>query len=62
MIPRPAQQPPAPARAFPTGAPGTGALVEHALATGHGRWWTDRAVRPRAVAVTCGGHASPREV
>ncbi|WP_406082402.1 GNAT family N-acetyltransferase [Streptomyces zaomyceticus] len=57
MIPHPAQQPPSPARAFPTGEPGTRALVEHALATGHGRWWTDRRDRPRAVAVTCGGHA-----
>ncbi|WP_103507594.1 GNAT family N-acetyltransferase [Streptomyces sp. SM13] len=57
MIPYPAQQPPSPARVFPTGELGTGALVEHTLATGQGRWWTDRRDRPRAVAVTCAGHA-----
>ncbi|MFF9011986.1 GNAT family N-acetyltransferase [Streptomyces sp. NPDC014870] len=57
MFPHPSHQPPAPARAFPTGAPGTAALTEHVLATGHGRWWTDRAERPRAVAVSCGDHA-----
>ncbi|MFE5480937.1 hypothetical protein [Streptomyces sp. NPDC056527] len=43
MIPHPALQPPAPARAFPTGGRGTTALAEHVLATGHGTWWTDRA-------------------
>ncbi|MFD7326311.1 GNAT family N-acetyltransferase [Streptomyces sp. NPDC059875] len=57
MIPHPAQQPPAAARAFPSGAPGTATLAEHVLATGHGTWWTDRAERPRVVAVTCGDHA-----
>ncbi|MFD6025245.1 GNAT family N-acetyltransferase [Streptomyces griseoluteus] len=32
-------------------------MAEHVLATGHGTWWTDRAVQPRAVALTSGGHA-----
>ncbi|MFG2292872.1 GNAT family N-acetyltransferase [Streptomyces sp. NPDC048603] len=40
-------------RWFPAGAAGPGALVEHALATGHGRWWADRKVRPRVLAVSC---------
>ncbi|MFG2430760.1 GNAT family N-acetyltransferase [Streptomyces sp. NPDC048590] len=57
MIPHPSHRPPASARVFLTGAPGTAALAEHVLSTGHGRWWTDRADRPRVVAVTCGGHA-----
>ncbi|MFE4589253.1 GNAT family N-acetyltransferase [Streptomyces laurentii] len=57
MIPHVSHQPPAPARVFLSGAPGTGALAEHVLATGHGQWWTDRAEEPRVVAVTCGGHA-----
>ncbi|MER8236582.1 GNAT family N-acetyltransferase [Streptomyces sp. NPDC094049] len=57
MIPHPAHQPPAPARAFVSGAPGTGALAEHVIATRQGSWWTDRPARPRVVAVTCGGHA-----
>ncbi|MFI6423326.1 GNAT family N-acetyltransferase [Streptomyces sp. NPDC050842] len=57
MIPHPSHQPPASARAFLTGAPGTAALAEHVLATGHGQWWTDRADRPRVVAVSCGDHA-----
>ncbi|MFF0429113.1 GNAT family N-acetyltransferase [Streptomyces sp. NPDC004520] len=57
MIPHPAHQPPACARVFPVGAPGTTALVEHVLATGHGTWWTDRAEHLRVIAVTCGDHA-----
>ncbi|GHE47167.1 hypothetical protein GCM10018785_16030 [Streptomyces longispororuber] len=57
MIPHPAHQPPGPARLFRSGGPGTAALAEHVLATGHGTWWTDRAERPRAIAVTCGDHA-----
>ncbi|MER5202165.1 GNAT family N-acetyltransferase [Streptomyces sp. NPDC002825] len=57
MIPHPAHQPPAPARAFPSDAPGTAALAEHVLATGHGRWWTDRPDRPRVIAVSCARHA-----
>ncbi|MEU4063096.1 GNAT family N-acetyltransferase [Streptomyces wedmorensis] len=57
MIPHPAHQPPAAARAFPIGAPGTATLAEHVLSTGHGTWWTDRPVRPRVIAVTSGRHA-----
>ncbi|MFD6249105.1 GNAT family N-acetyltransferase [Streptomyces roseolus] len=57
MIPHPAHQPPSAARAFPTGAPGTAALAEHVLATGHGTWWTDHPVHPRVIAVTSGRHA-----
>lgn len=57
MIPHPAHQPPACARVFPVGGPGTAAVAEHVLATGHGTWWTDRAEHPRAIAVTCGDHA-----
>ncbi|MGW6395313.1 GNAT family N-acetyltransferase [Streptomyces sp. NPDC055103] len=57
MIPYPSHQPPAPARVFLSRAPGTRALAEHVLATGHGQWWTDRSQEPRVVAVTCGGHA-----
>ncbi|MFJ6353221.1 GNAT family N-acetyltransferase [Streptomyces sp. NPDC054835] len=57
MIPHPAHQPPACARVFPVGGPGTAALAEHVLATGHGTWWTDRTERPRVIAVTCGDHA-----
>ncbi|MFE5589428.1 GNAT family N-acetyltransferase [Streptomyces sp. NPDC056549] len=57
MIPHPPHQPPAPARVFLSGTPGTRALAEHVLATGHGQWWTDRAKEPRVVAVTCAGHA-----
>ncbi|MFB6633878.1 GNAT family N-acetyltransferase [Streptomyces sp. NPDC056362] len=57
MIPHASHQPPAPARVFLSGAPGTAALAEHVLSTGHGQWWTDRAHEPRVVAVTCGGHA-----
>lgn len=33
------------------------ALAEHALATGHGRWFADRSAEPRVLAVACGGHA-----
>ncbi|MER5889132.1 GNAT family N-acetyltransferase [Streptomyces sp. NPDC001941] len=43
-------------RHFATGVPGSAALAEHVLTSGHGTWWTDRPVRPRVVAVTCGGH------
>ncbi|KOG33762.1 MULTISPECIES: GNAT family N-acetyltransferase [Streptomyces] len=57
LIPHPAHQPPSCARSFPVGAPGTATLAEHVLTTGHGTWWTDRPVRPRAVAVTSGRHA-----
>ncbi|MET9883139.1 GNAT family N-acetyltransferase [Streptomyces sp. NPDC006430] len=47
---------PALARWFPGGAPGVAALPEHVLATGNGRWWADRAVDPRVVAVSSGDH------
>ncbi|MGW5778812.1 GNAT family N-acetyltransferase [Streptomyces sp. NPDC003863] len=57
MIPHPAHQPPACARVFPVGGPGTAALAEHVLTTGHGTWWTDHPAHPRVVAVTCGDHA-----
>ncbi|MEU8761976.1 GNAT family N-acetyltransferase [Streptomyces sp. NPDC048659] len=56
MIPHPAHRPPSAARAFLTAGPGTAALAEHVLATGHGRWWSDRADRPRLVGVSCAGH------
>ncbi|QHC24571.1 GNAT family N-acetyltransferase [Streptomyces sp. GS7] len=41
---------------FTAGPPGTKALAEHALTPGAGRWWTDRPVAPRAVAVACADH------
>ncbi|MFI6875703.1 GNAT family N-acetyltransferase [Streptomyces sp. NPDC050400] len=47
---------PAPDRWFPAGVPGPAAIGEHALRTGNGRWWADRAVRPRTLAVSCAGH------
>ncbi|MFD0268253.1 GNAT family N-acetyltransferase [Streptomyces sp. NPDC127106] len=40
-------------RWFSAGAAGPAALVEHSLATGTGRWWADRAVQPRVLAVSC---------
>ncbi|MFI2187047.1 GNAT family N-acetyltransferase [Streptomyces sioyaensis] len=36
--------------------PGAAALAEHALVPGAGRWWADRAVDPRAIAVACADH------
>ncbi|KOV60319.1 acetyltransferase [Streptomyces sp. MMG1121] len=56
MIEIPAPDPRALARWFPTGAPGPATIGEHALATGIGRWWADRPVQPRTVAVACAGH------
>jgi hypothetical protein len=47
---------PALSRWFPAGAPGPAALAEHVLATGTGRFWADRAVQPRAIAVDCAAH------
>ncbi|MGW2582258.1 GNAT family N-acetyltransferase [Streptomyces virginiae] len=47
---------PALARWFPGGAPGVAALPEHVLTTSGGRWWADRAVDPRVVAVSSGDH------
>ncbi|MGG2464110.1 GNAT family N-acetyltransferase [Streptomyces sp. RGM 3693] len=41
---------------FAAGPPGATALAEHALAPGAGRWWADRPVAPRAVAVACADH------
>ncbi|MFE0173683.1 GNAT family N-acetyltransferase [Streptomyces sp. NPDC059002] len=42
---------------FPSDDPGPGPIGEHALATGVGHWWADRAVRPQVIAVSCAGHA-----
>ncbi|MFD5512449.1 GNAT family N-acetyltransferase [Streptomyces sp. NPDC127051] len=42
---------------FPAGSPGIGALAEHVLRTGNGRWWCDRPGNPRILAVSCGDHA-----
>lgn len=47
---------PALARWFPGGSPGVSALPEHVISTGRGRWWADRAVDPRTVAVSSGDH------
>lgn len=47
---------PALSRWFPAGAPGPAALAEHVLTTGIGRFWADRAVQPRAIAVDCAAH------
>ncbi|MGW1891286.1 GNAT family N-acetyltransferase [Streptomyces sp. NPDC002004] len=41
---------------FSAGRPGPATIGEHMLTTGVGRWWADRAVRPRAVAAACAGH------
>ncbi|MFI6355620.1 GNAT family N-acetyltransferase [Streptomyces sp. NPDC050743] len=41
---------------FPTHLPGPATIGEHVLATGVGRWWADRPVQPRVVAVSCAGH------
>ncbi|MEV5129778.1 GNAT family N-acetyltransferase [Streptomyces sp. NPDC053705] len=40
---------------FPVGAFGVSALAEHALVARTGRWWADRPVAPRVMAVECGG-------
>ncbi|WP_369216156.1 GNAT family N-acetyltransferase [Streptomyces flavofungini] len=47
---------PAVARWFDSGAPESSALAEHVAATGVGAWWGDRALSPRAVAVSCAGN------
>lgn len=47
---------PALTRWFPAGSPGPALIGEHALTTGAGQWWADRAEQPRALAVSCGGH------
>ncbi|MCX5380831.1 GNAT family N-acetyltransferase [Streptomyces sp. NBC_00091] len=41
---------------FPAGAPGVAALAEHVLTTGNGRWWADRSLAPRVLAVESGDH------
>ncbi|MFI9045475.1 GNAT family N-acetyltransferase [Streptomyces sp. NPDC053427] len=51
----PGQLPPLPDW-FTTGHPGATVLAEHALVSGTGRWWADRAADPRAMAVTCADH------
>ncbi|MYW62627.1 GNAT family N-acetyltransferase [Streptomyces sp. SID8379] len=51
---------PALARWFPAGTPGPAAVGEHALRTGNGRWWADRPVQPRALAVSCADHVMLR--
>ncbi|WP_438310255.1 GNAT family N-acetyltransferase [Streptomyces sp. HUAS TT3] len=56
MINLPSHRLPALVRWFPTGAPGSGALTEHVLTTEAGRWWVDRVIQPRAIAVECGDH------
>lgn len=56
MINLPSHRLPALVRWFPTGAPGSGALTEHVLITEAGRWWVDRVIQRRAIAVECGDH------
>ncbi|MHB9855775.1 GNAT family N-acetyltransferase [Streptomyces krungchingensis] len=48
------------ARWFPTGLPGTATIAEHVLGTDVGRWWADRPVQPRTIAVSCAGHVALR--
>ncbi|MFI1471292.1 GNAT family N-acetyltransferase [Streptomyces wuyuanensis] len=47
---------PALGRWFPTGSPGPGAMAEHVLSTGNGRWWADRPDKPRVLAAACADH------
>lgn len=56
MINLPPHRLPALAGWFPTAAPGPSALTEHALTTEAGRWWVDRVIQPRVIAVECGHH------
>ncbi|WP_328885643.1 GNAT family N-acetyltransferase [Streptomyces sp. NBC_00316] len=56
MIELPPHQLPAHSRWFPAAAPGPAALAEHVLTAGTGRFWADRAVQPRAIAVDCAAH------
>jgi hypothetical protein len=56
MLPLRPSQYPAPDAWFSIGGPGPAALAEHVLTTGSGRWWADRAVQPRAVALDCADH------
>lgn len=57
MIELPLHQLPSYLRWFPGGAAGPSALAEHVLATRTGHLWADRPERPRAMAVSCAGHA-----
>ncbi|WP_328548860.1 GNAT family N-acetyltransferase [Streptomyces platensis] len=41
---------------FTAGPPVATALAEHAQVQGAGRWWADRPVDPRAIAVSCADH------
>ncbi|MFJ2740878.1 GNAT family N-acetyltransferase [Streptomyces sp. NPDC087440] len=41
---------------FPAGLPGPTCVGEHALSTGTGQWWADRAEQPRTLAVSVAGH------
>ncbi|WP_435601874.1 GNAT family N-acetyltransferase [Streptomyces sp. bgisy130] len=56
MIELSADQLPSLSHWFTADAPGTTALAEHALVSGAGHWWADRATDPRAVAVACADH------
>ncbi|MGW8554941.1 hypothetical protein [Streptomyces tubercidicus] len=56
MIELSSDQLPALSQWFVADSPGAAALAEHALISGAGRWWGDRAVAPRAVAVACADH------
>lgn len=56
MIELKSHQLPSPADWFPAGLPGPACVGEHALGTGIGQWWADRAAQPRALAVSVAGH------
>ncbi|MGW7385735.1 GNAT family N-acetyltransferase [Streptomyces sp. NPDC054794] len=62
MIELSPRQLPALTRWFPAGTAGPAAIGEHVLTTGVGRWWADRADRPRVVAVSCAGHVVLRGI
>ncbi|MFB6601953.1 GNAT family N-acetyltransferase [Streptomyces noursei] len=56
MIELSSRQLPDPNAWLADGPPGAIALAEHALLTGTGHWWADRAHDPRAVVVACADH------
>ncbi|MEU5776970.1 GNAT family N-acetyltransferase [Streptomyces venezuelae] len=56
MMQLPPHHLPAVPRWFAPGSPGPASLPEHVTTTGVGHWWADRALDPRAVAVSCAGH------
>ncbi|NDZ87266.1 GNAT family N-acetyltransferase, partial [Streptomyces sp. SID10115] len=56
MMQLPPHHLPAVPRWFVPGSPGPASLPEHVTTTGVGHWWADRALDPRAVAVSCAGH------